>query len=143
MDALSAGSTDVLVLVKALPELVDTRSGGLRANVKQNADVRLQERAESIEEPTMRVELLLVLLLQAEEDLQGARAGRNLAGGRDDHVRGVFENMSSNIFARNRILGNAFLITSHLISEKKRWGERLMEVVIRDRDCSNYHGQDL
>lgn len=77
------------------PELVDGCACGLRANIEQNADyadyllqlhrncdpqtdltIRLDERAKRVEEPPMTVELLLVLLLEAENDLDGARAVR-------------------------------------------------------------------
>ena len=71
---LATGTTDVLVFVEALPKLVNACSGGFCADVEQDADVRLQERTECVEEPTMRVELLLVLLLQAENNLYRTRS---------------------------------------------------------------------
>ena len=62
------------MLVEALPKLVDTCSGGFRADIEQDADVGLQQRTECVEEPAMRVELLLVLLLQAENNLYRTRS---------------------------------------------------------------------
>ena len=51
--------------------------------------VRVNQRPERIEEPSMTVQLLLVLFLQAKEYLDGAGAHRNLAGVGDYDVRSV------------------------------------------------------
>ena len=39
-------------------------------DIEQHTDVRVEDRAERVEEPPMRVDLLLVLLLHAEDDLR-------------------------------------------------------------------------
>ena len=66
---LTACATDVGVDIEGLPQVVDGCRTRHRTNVKQDADVGLQYRAEGIEEPAMRVDLLLILLLQAEDEL--------------------------------------------------------------------------
>ena len=58
--------------VEALPEIVNGRASGLGSDIEQNAHVWLDQRAERVEEPSVTIELLLVLLLQAEDDLYGA-----------------------------------------------------------------------
>lgn len=81
--------------------------------------MRVDERSECIEEPSMTVELLLVLFLQAENNLDGARTRRDLARVGDDDVGGVpahlaqywarhpalveglLENVGSNILSRH------------------------------------------
>lgn len=51
--------------------------------------VGLDERAEGVEEPPMTVELLLVLLLQAEDDLNRTCALRHFTLVRDDDMGSV------------------------------------------------------
>ena len=58
--------------VEALPEIVNGRASGLGSDIEQNAHVGLDKRAKRVEEPSVTIELLLVLLLQAEDDLYGA-----------------------------------------------------------------------
>lgn len=41
------------------------------AHIEENTDVWLEDGAEGIEEPPMRVNLLLILLFEAEYDLHG------------------------------------------------------------------------
>ena len=60
------------MLVEALPKLIDGCSGRFGTDIEQNAHVRLDQRAKRVEEPSVTIELLLVLLLQAEDDLYGA-----------------------------------------------------------------------
>ena len=45
----------------ALAHLVDAPAGGFSPHIKQDADVWSEQRSKGIEEPSMRVELLLVL----------------------------------------------------------------------------------
>ena len=40
-----------------------------RAHVKQDANIRIEKRGESVEEPSMAVELFGILLLEAEQNL--------------------------------------------------------------------------
>ena len=61
------------------PEFIDRRAGGLRADIEQDANIGFDQRAERIEEPPVAIELLLILLLQAEYDLHRASTLRYLA----------------------------------------------------------------
>ena len=74
------------MLVEALPKLVDGRSGRFGTDIEQNAHVRLDQRAKRVEEPSVTIELLLVLLLQTEDDLNRAGTLRNFASLRNDHT---------------------------------------------------------
>ena len=42
-----------------------------RTDVQKHANVRLKNRSERVEEPAVRIDLLLVFLLQAKDDLHG------------------------------------------------------------------------
>jgi len=49
--------------------MVDRCWARLGANVEENTDVGLENRSEGVKEPTMGVDLLLVLFFEAEDDL--------------------------------------------------------------------------
>jgi hypothetical protein len=94
--------------------------------------IGLNKRTKSIEEPPMTVELLFVLLLQAENDLHRARSLRNFTifgnnntgrisrreprqhGKQDEENKTLLEDVGSNVFSRHRVLRNAFLKAAHL-----------------------------
>ena len=60
--------------------MVDRGGAGHHTDVEQNTYVGLQYLTEGVEEPAMRVDFLLLLLFEAEEDLD-----------RDDAVLGAFD----------------------------------------------------
>ena len=66
---LSRCSTEVRVVVECLPEVVDTPLAGLGTSIEQAHDIRVQVAPDRVEEPAVRVDLLGVLLLQAEDHL--------------------------------------------------------------------------
>ena len=49
--------------------MIDRGRARCRANVQKDANVRLENRTKGIEEPAMRVDLLLILLLETEDNL--------------------------------------------------------------------------
>ena len=51
--------------------MIDRARARPRADVKKDADIWLKNRAKGVEEPAMRIDLLLVLLLEAEDYLHG------------------------------------------------------------------------
>ena len=53
--------------IERLPQLVDRGRTGLRSHVEQDAHVRLQDRSESVEEPSVRVDLLCAAQGNQEE----------------------------------------------------------------------------
>ncbi len=72
---LSAGTAKVLVVVESLPESQQRLGTGLGASVEQDANLRVQDPAERGEKPSVRIDLLAILLLQAKHHLhrrQGA-----------------------------------------------------------------------
>ena len=69
-DDLTARAAHVRVNVESFPEMINGGGAWHSTNVKQHADIGLQNRAECVEEPSMRVDLLRVLLLQTEDDLE-------------------------------------------------------------------------
>lgn len=68
---LSARASHIRVDIESLPEMIDALRSGHSPNIEQNADIRLQDLPKRIEKPPMRVDLLLVSLFEAEEDLYG------------------------------------------------------------------------
>lgn len=70
-DDLSARTADVRVYVERLPEVIDRGRTWPRAYVEQYAHIRLQDGPKGVEEPAVRVDLLLILLLETENDLNG------------------------------------------------------------------------
>ena len=73
-DDLTARASDIRVDVERFPQVVNRSRAGHSPHVQQYTNVWFQDRTESVEEPTVRVDLLLVLLLQAEDDLHGHEA---------------------------------------------------------------------
>ena len=65
--------------------MVDEGGAGHRTDIKQNTSVGLQHWTEGVEEPSMRVDFLLVFLFQVEDDLDPDNA---LLGAFDFHRRG-------------------------------------------------------
>jgi hypothetical protein len=55
--------------VKSFPQVVDAISAWPRPSINQDTDVRVQHRSKGLEEPSVRVDLLLILFLEAEEYL--------------------------------------------------------------------------
>ena len=76
---LSTRATNIRMLVEAFPKLVDGSTRRFRADIEQDANIGFDQRAERIEEPPVAIELLLILLLQAEYDLHRASTLRYLA----------------------------------------------------------------
>lgn len=66
---LSRCATEVRVVVECLPEVVNTPLAGLGPGIEQADDIRVQVAPDRVEEPAVRVDLLGVLLLQAEDHL--------------------------------------------------------------------------
>jgi hypothetical protein len=95
---LSTSTTEILVVVEAFPQSEQGLGAGLCTGIEQNADFGVQDAANGGEQPSVRVDLLAVLLLQAEHHLDGReRAGAVIVGanellvGRDGELRGVLE----------------------------------------------------
>ena len=65
------GATHVRVDVECLPEMVDGAGVRPRTDVEKNVDVWLENGAKWVEEPPMRIDLLLILLLEADDYLHG------------------------------------------------------------------------
>jgi hypothetical protein len=62
-----------ILQVLTFPEFIDGSSGWFCSDINENTDFRFDEGTERIEEPSVTVEFLLILFLQAEDDLDGTR----------------------------------------------------------------------
>ncbi|RUS16119.1 hypothetical protein BC938DRAFT_476698 [Jimgerdemannia flammicorona] len=58
---LAAGSANVVVDVEGFPEVINGSTARAGADVEEDADVRLENRAEGVKEPAVGVDLLLIL----------------------------------------------------------------------------------
>ena len=77
----TAGTSEVLVVVEGLPESKQRLGTGLGTGIEQNADFGVQDATNGSEQPSVRVDLLGVLLLQTEHHLDGRkRAGAVVVG---------------------------------------------------------------
>lgn len=150
---LSTSTTDVLVLVETLPEFVDRCASRLGTDIEQDADVGVDKWTESIEEPSMRVEFLLVLLLHyigvintdeledgkdlltTEDDLNWAWGLSNLAFSGHSNTTGVLENVCLNILSTNSVFSHTILIDTHQCQDLER---SLIDLGSSIRDDANY-----
>jgi len=75
--------------------------------------VRVEDAAKRLEEPTMRVDLLLVLFLEAKQHLHGLLAVDeldNIVGQAHARLRRVLVNVGRDVLAVDLLLGNALLV---------------------------------
>ena len=91
-------STQVLVVVKRFPQGKKRFLAGLGTSIDKNDNLGVQNTTKSVEKPAVRVDLFAVLLLQAENHLDGREVGgfialgaNQLLVGGDRELGGVFE----------------------------------------------------
>jgi hypothetical protein len=78
---LTTGASKILVVVESLPEVEQRLDSGLGTGIEKNADFRVQDTTKSVKEPSVRVNLLAVLLLETEHHLhRGKSAGAIVCG---------------------------------------------------------------
>ncbi len=134
---LAAGAGDVGVGVEGLPQVVQGGARGAGADVEQDAHVRIEGLAEGVEEPAVRVELLLVLLLEAEDHLAGDDA---LLGALELEVRverdlgGVLVHMRLDGLLVDVVLCDAVLVHAHGSERVERTGVDLLAPVRDNAD---------
>jgi hypothetical protein len=94
----TTSTTEILIVVESLPKSEERLGAGLGTSIEQNADFGVQNATNSGEQPSVRVDLLGVFLLQAEHHLDGRkRAGAVVVGtdellvGCDGQLSGVLE----------------------------------------------------
>lgn len=68
---LPTRTPDIRVDIKRLPEMVYRLRTGHGTDIEEDTDMRFQNGAKGVEEPTMGIDLLLLLFLEAEYDLDG------------------------------------------------------------------------
>lgn len=95
---LTASTAKVLVVVEGLPESKQRLVTRLCSSIEQNTDFGVQDTAKGSEQPSMRVNLLAVLLLETEHHLHRRQSRRavveradELLVGRDRELSCVFE----------------------------------------------------
>ena len=70
-DNFTASAADIGVDVERLPEMINRAWTRHRTDVEQNANIGLENGAKSIKEPTVGIDLLLVLLFETKDNLHG------------------------------------------------------------------------
>ena len=101
---LSARATDIRVDIEGLPQVVDTRRARHSTDIEENANIGLEDRTERVEEPSMTVNLLLILLLEAENQLDRNHAlvrGIDLECRCDADLRRVLVDMGCHVLLAN------------------------------------------
>jgi hypothetical protein len=96
--------------------MVERLGSRFGSNVEQNANIGVQRPAESIEEPTMRVQLLLIALFQAEDHLAGHNAllgALELEIGIQGDLCRVLVDVGCDLFLVDVVLRNALLKAAH------------------------------
>lgn len=115
-DDFAAGSAYVGVDVECFPEVI--YGGGTRhgTDVEENADVGLEDRTKSVEEPSVGVDLFLILFFETEDDLNGDDAlfgSFDFERGSDGYLNGVFVNVGCDVVCADLGLCDAFLVATH------------------------------
>lgn len=112
--------------VECLPQVIDGIAARASTSIEKDADVGIQDTAKSLEEPSVRVDLLLILLLQAEEHLHGLSS----VDKRDDVVfelemglGSVLVNVCGNILVVDLLFCNTLLVNAH--TRQKSLGSRV------------------
>ena len=85
---LTASTAEILVVIESLPQGEQRLGTGLGAGVEQNADLGVQDAAEGIEQPTVGVDLLGVLLFQTEDHLDRGQGLGAVIHGADELLVG-------------------------------------------------------
>ena len=86
---LSTASAEVRVVVERLPQMVDSFVSRFGTSVDENANLGVHDLPKRIEEPAVRVDLLLVLRLDDEDELDGHEVVRVIRLRNDELRRGV------------------------------------------------------
>lgn len=113
---LTTGTCAHRLDIESLPQLVDRIAARLCSSIDEHTDIGFQYSAEGLEEPSVGVDLLLILLLQAEEHLDWSIAALDLDNAFLDfeiHLRGVLVDMCCHVLAVDLLLGDTILIDTH------------------------------
>jgi hypothetical protein len=113
---LSTSASNVGVSIKSLPKMVERGSARTSTDIEQDADVGIESLAKCVEEPSMRVELTLVLLLETEDHL--ARNNTLLSAlelkiGIEGDLSCVFVNVGLNSAVVDIVLCDTVLVNTH------------------------------
>lgn len=80
----TTSASKILVVIESFPEVEQRLVARLRTSIEQNANFRVQNTAEGIEKPSVRVDLLAVLLLETEHHLHRRKSARAIIRGSDE-----------------------------------------------------------
>lgn len=108
------------IVVECLPEMIDALMTRLCACINQNADLRFQLPSDRIEQPSVGVNLLLVLCLYDEDDLHGNEVVRIISVWKhecwscvDRQLGRVLENMCDDIFPVDLFFHDTVLVNAN------------------------------
>lgn len=118
---LTAGAAKVLVIVEALPQSQQRARTRLGSGVDEDGDFGVKNAAKGIKEPSMRVNLLSVLLLEAENHLRGReilgvlgirRGSNQLLVGRHRELTCKLEDVGDRLVAIDILAEHAVLVNT-------------------------------
>lgn len=78
---LTASSSKVLIVVESFPKGKNRLRAGLGTGIQKDAHLGVEDTTKSVEEPSVGINLLGVLLLQTEHHLHRRKAGRIVIAG--------------------------------------------------------------
>jgi hypothetical protein len=113
----TAASSEIGVVVKRLPQVVDGFASRFGTGIDEYTDFRLKYFTNTIEKPSMGIDLFLVLGLQDQDDLDRHEVVRvfatrqnQLRSGINRKLCGVLEDMSDGILSVDLLFHNTVLI---------------------------------
>lgn len=68
---LTSSSSEMLIVMESFPQIVDRPLSRFRTGIQQANDIRLKMFTNRVEQPSMRVDLLRILLFETEDELYG------------------------------------------------------------------------
>ena len=101
--------------VKRLPEVVDGVATGASTSVDKDANIGVENATKSLEKPSVRVDLLLVLFFQTKQHLHGLATmdqTDNVVLEGQMRLGGIFVNVRRHVLVVNLLLRNAFLVNT-------------------------------
>ncbi|KAI6748718.1 hypothetical protein HG531_007665 [Fusarium graminearum] len=140
---LTTGTTAHGLQIERLPEMVNGASARSCTSIEKNTNVGVQDSAESVKEPSVRVDLLSVLLLQAEEHLDRLASVNklyNIVLDLEMGLRGVLVNMGCDGLVVDVLLGNAFLINTHTSQKSPSSGVNLGSTITDNTNNNLFPG---
>lgn len=138
---LATSTAEILVIVEAFPEGQERSGARLGTGIEEDRNFRVQNATKGVEKPAVRVDLLAVRCLEAEDELHWWQILRAIVGGTDKllawcdgKLTGVLENVSDCVFAINVLLDDTILVDTNGSEKVQRVLVGLLNTIENDAD---------